>query len=670
MSLSTLVIPVVMRLRPLFVLAACALLTNACGVPAGSLDDAGADEETCTSRRCQDARPSPDDEDEEEDDDAGAEPDGASDAIEGPDGSPDPDGGDGPGDVASDVAADVPPRPDTSSEPDVITDFTDSDADGIIDVIEGTEDFDEDGTPNHLDTDSDGDGILDANEYRRAPGSGRPGSDIDGDGSPDFLDLDADGDSLLDSEETGCPGSTDSTLPDTDGDGYLDMVEIAFGSDACDATSDISGLVDFYFELPYEDPAKTDELDIETRLESGDVVFNMDVTGSMSSAISSLRSSLRTTIIPQMSARIGDVGIGVTSFADFPCNPYGGTSDAPFRLRQRVTTDTGDAQRGTDRLSLEGGGDLPESGLESLYQIATGVGRSEPACGGYSTPAFDPGADLEAGVADGSGGGVGFRDSQVRVVVHITDASTQARGEDGVAYGANRTETYAALETARTKVIGVAIGSNGIFGGSFTSDATNDLVDFARRTGATVPACAWGPVGERPSTCGISQCCTGVDGRGESTSGGTCPLVFKVAGGLFGGGGAIDGSIINGIEALLGGSLFDITPVARRDEEEFAVSGIDTTCFINAIRPLRATPAGCSSAPTPIDTNGDGVLDGFGDVAPGSSVTFEIEAQNECVREAAVPQVFLVYIDLITSDGDSLGSRLVTILVPPIGAKI
>jgi hypothetical protein len=29
-----------------------------------------------------------------------------------------------------------------------------------------------------------------------------------------------------------------------------------------------------------------------------------------------------------------------------------------------------------------------------------------------------------------------------------------------------------------------------------------------------------------------------------------------------------------------------------------------------------------------------------------------------------------VYIDLVTSDGGSLGSKLVTILVPPIGAKI
>jgi len=393
------------------------------------------------------------------------------------------------------------------------------------------------------------------------------------------------------------------------------------------------------------------------------------VTASMGSPINSLRSSLRTTIFPQLSARISEVGLAITSFADFPCSPYGGPRDVPFRLRQRITTDLSAAQAGTDALVLEAGGDLPESGIEALYQIATGAGRSEPGCGGgYTTPAFDPAAGLVPGVADGTEGGVGFRNSQVRVVVHITDNETQARDEGGVRFGASRTEAFDALDAARTKVIGVAIGTS--FLSSFSSPATDDLVSFARETGATVQPCAWGTGAERPTGCGESQCCTGVNGAGESTSGGTCPLVFKVASGLFGGSGAIDGSIINGIETLLNSSLFDITPVARRDEEEFAVSGIDTTCFINAIRPLRATTVGCAAAPRPIDTDGDGVLDGFGDVTPGSSVTFELEAQNECVREAAVPQVFLVYIDLITSDGGSLGSRLVTILVPPIGAKI
>jgi len=41
----------------------------------------------------------------------------------------------------------------------------DSDNDGILDDIEGTDDYDNDGTPNYLDSDSDADGISDAIEY-------------------------------------------------------------------------------------------------------------------------------------------------------------------------------------------------------------------------------------------------------------------------------------------------------------------------------------------------------------------------------------------------------------------------------------------------------------------------------------------------------------------------
>lgn len=43
-------------------------------------------------------------------------------------------------------------------------DVTDTDGDGILDIIEGTEDHDNDGTPNHEDLDSDGDGVPDSED--------------------------------------------------------------------------------------------------------------------------------------------------------------------------------------------------------------------------------------------------------------------------------------------------------------------------------------------------------------------------------------------------------------------------------------------------------------------------------------------------------------------------
>lgn len=82
----------------------------------------------------------------------------------------------------------------------------DSDNDGIPDSIEGTGDFDNDGTANAQDTDADNDTIPDQIE-----GAG----DVDGDGTPNFLDLDADGD--------GIPDQVEGTR-DEDGDGVFDFL--------------------------------------------------------------------------------------------------------------------------------------------------------------------------------------------------------------------------------------------------------------------------------------------------------------------------------------------------------------------------------------------------------------------------------------------------------------
>lgn len=539
----------------------------------------------------------------------------------------------------------------------------DSDGDGIVDRLEGEGDFDEDGIPNKEDLDSDGDGIPDEAEYRRAPGSGLQASDLDSDGAPDFLDLDADGDGLADEHETGCPDSTDPADPDSDGDGYLDLLEVGFGSDPCDPGSDIEEFVDFFFTLPFDGDQETAELDIGTTLESGDVTFSMDVTGSMTGAINSLKASLRTTIIPELSARISDLGVGVSQFADFSCDGYGSAGDVPFLLMQRITTDESEAQAAVSALRAAGGGDGPESGVEAIYQLGSGAGRASACAAGDVAP-FDPAAGRVAGVADGEVGGSGFRDAMVRVIAHITDAETHASGEGGYPYGATRDEAYDAVNEIGARVIGLAVGTDLPFIG-FDSAAETDLIEMADETGAFVDPCAWGEPGEgRPSGCGAGSCCTGVGGAGRPPRGGRCPLVFQVDAGFFGGGG-VDTSVISGIEALLGGEEFDITALLRRDEDEFELTGIDTTCFIDGVVPIRGTPSGCSDAPVPVDSDGDGELDGFTGVSPGSSVTFEIRARNDCVESDDEPLVFLVWIDLVTSDGENLGERLVTILVPP-----
>lgn len=519
---------------------------------------------------------------------------------------------------------------------------TDSDGDTIPDRFEGNGDRDEDGIPNYLDTDSDGDGWGDAAEYGRDPGSGERPIDRDGDGDPDYLDIDSDGDGLIDSEELGCPTYTDRILPDSDGDGYTDLIEVAFGSNPCDPASDISTFVDFYFELPYLGARGNDILEFGTDVRDGDVVFNVDTTGSMSGEINQLKSSLSSTIIPALRSRLTTVGIGVSHFDDFPFGGWGSGGDFPFRMLQRVTLIDSDAQRGVNSLPLNNGGDYYESGFEALYQLVTGAGRNECSF------------NIPAAPADGTVGAAGFRPGVVPMIVHITDAPSHARNEGGYNCGATRAEALAALAAVGARVIGVASGS----------DARSDLEQIAGATSSVVPACAWDAA--RPGGCGAGQCCTGSNGSGRGAdASGLCTLVFDISDS----GGGLGASIVSGIESLLNFAPLDVTTRVRRDEDEFTASGVDTSLFLKSVIPVEARPgpAACAGAPTaiPADFDGDGVNDGFQNVSPGSTLLFEVDAWNDFQRANESPQVFVAYIDVMSGGSVVLDTRIVSILVPP-----
>ncbi len=75
----------------------------------------------------------------------------------------------------------------------------DSDADGLLDAVEGVSDVDGDGVLAFRDLDSDNDGLPDALER----GTGPQPRDTDNDGIPDYVDTDSDGDGIADSTEAG-----------------------------------------------------------------------------------------------------------------------------------------------------------------------------------------------------------------------------------------------------------------------------------------------------------------------------------------------------------------------------------------------------------------------------------------------------------------------------------
>jgi|GEM_PF-3171270 len=201
---------------------------------------------------------------------------------------------------------------------------TDSDNDGIPDVIEGNEDIDGDGLPNALDPDSDNDGIDDAIEAgvtgndadndgiddafdastlggEDQDGDGiidnAPTPDTDNDGTPDFLDTDSDNDTVPDRLESGganTPVDTDQDgIPDyrdldSDGDRIADVVEVGENPlmpidtdndgipDGLDIDSDGDNIIDTFESVNIPAPLNAD-MNGNGIDDSIDVVFTMGV---------------------------------------------------------------------------------------------------------------------------------------------------------------------------------------------------------------------------------------------------------------------------------------------------------------------------------------------------------------------------------------------------------
>jgi hypothetical protein len=110
----------------------------------------------------------------------------------------------------------TPNMNDEDSDDDTIKDFIEA---GDNDPLTLPVDSDEDGIDDYLDSDSDNNCISDLDE-KRPTGDGPV--DTDGDGTRDYADFDNDGDGIPDVEEIG----GDCGAPDTDGDGdpnYMDL---------------------------------------------------------------------------------------------------------------------------------------------------------------------------------------------------------------------------------------------------------------------------------------------------------------------------------------------------------------------------------------------------------------------------------------------------------------
>src|SRR5258706_6257290 len=227
--------------------------------------------------------------------------------------------------------------PDTGG--DGVPDFldTDSDNDGISDGDDGVVDTDGDLISNFRDTDSDNDCIPDSAEAGDNDLM-TPPVDSDMDGAPDFEDADSDNDGLRDGleDKTGngqldvC--ETNRLNPDSDGDTVSDLIEYQdcvikpmavqqmqmCQCDGADPNKSPLTRGDFVFTSDYMKavmPA-VETLELSTNVSQADVVFDLDVTGSMGACATNLAANLASGVVSQVQTKVKNVAFGLVVFQD------------------------------------------------------------------------------------------------------------------------------------------------------------------------------------------------------------------------------------------------------------------------------------------------------------------------------------------------------------------
>jgi hypothetical protein len=537
----------------------------------------------------------------------------------------------------------------------------DADGDGIADSREGSNDPDGDGVPSFEDDDSDGDGLSDAVESGgRTPCAPQ---NSDSDALPDALDTDSDNDGVLDADEV--RGGTDPTNVDTDGDGVSDLAEGAAGTSPTDPSSTIPD-TDFFVVLPYNGDRVMRPLRFGTNITQADVFFLMDTTGSMSEEVGNVQAAMEAVIIPGVQDLIPDVQFGAGGFDDFPIGTHGGLFDLPYYHLIDVvpyeqdlgalggaflppsdvrtfnasgangTRDILDAVRGYPR---HAGNNGCESGLEGLYQAATGMGVS---WGGSAVP---PKTCVSPPDERGTRRGYPcFRPDSLPIIVLVSDAPFKP-------------PTPSSLMPNTLEGDGCRVTDE------VPAAATYDsAVTALRSIGARVVSLSTDSIPSNPGYPSTNHLCNMAADTGAVRADGS-PLCFEL--GTSGRG--IDSRVVNAIGELVGGTPQDVstrTENVMGNPDEF-----DATLFIKAITPVEGYRDGIAGPNPGVSyTRRDETT--FYGVIPGTMVDFDVDFWNDVRPPAATAQVFQARIVVVGNGVARLDERRVFIVVPPDGGEI
>lgn len=106
-------------------------------------------------------------------------------------------------------------------------------------------------------------------------------------------------------------------------------------------------------------------------IKPADIVMSVDLSGSFSGFLSDLKAPFLSSLSADIAAGgVTDAAYGVTSFVDYPVDPFGSQGDFIYNTNQPVTLDIGTAQAALDNLVSRSGADGPEDQLVALQQIA------------------------------------------------------------------------------------------------------------------------------------------------------------------------------------------------------------------------------------------------------------------------------------------------------------
>jgi hypothetical protein len=377
-----------------------------------------------------------------------------------------------------------------------------------------------------------------------------------------------------------------------------------------------------------------------------DVHFNVDTTASFRGEIDAIQRELTRSIIPRLRSRVADTQLGVSRFADFPVPPFGrtaaqGVPDVPYKLLSPITdvlAKVASAVSALDR-PLGDGGDGPEAAAEALFQIATGAGLKRE---GRSI--IEP-FDRETAAAQGGGtlGGVGFRSSAFRVVLHITDAPSH-KPEDYAPDGIDDTHSLGGAA--------IALNALGVHVIGICSTGTGNPSSYLVRAELSELALATGAYTSPESR----TCPTGLAGEKVPSYDGRCPLVFDVSDD----GTGLANSIVDSVVGLL-------------DEARFASVHAevanDPLGFISKIELVPVAQQAGVSKPNSADLLPKGALDGipdsYLDVQRLQKLGFSVTLDNARIQPSDVDQRFRVSIRLV-ADGVSLEERVLAVRIPAV----